>query len=143
MVRDNEVKAAMLAMNVYCQSFNGDVMVEPWEVLNAQGLPFTNFTDYWARRASDEPCSLCCCRFSSAGARLSLCCPRQGPAVLGSDSAHRLYAVPSEVETISARARLWRDAGPRTCRQQCCCPRQQPCRRCRLACTAWIWSSLA
>ena len=49
MVRDNEVKAAMLAINVYCQSFNGDVLVEPWEILSANGMPLTSFNSYWHR----------------------------------------------------------------------------------------------
>ena len=49
MVRDNEVKAAMLGINVYCQSFNGDVLVEPWEILSANGMPLTSFDSYWQR----------------------------------------------------------------------------------------------
>ena len=49
MVRDNEVKAAMLALNVYCQSFNGDVLVEPWEILDNQGMPLTSYNSYWER----------------------------------------------------------------------------------------------
>ena len=49
MVRDNEVKAAMLSMNVHCQSFNSDVLYEPWEILSDQGRPFTSFEDYWAK----------------------------------------------------------------------------------------------
>lgn len=49
LVRDNEVKAAMLAMNVHCQSFNSDVLYEPWEVLAEGGRPVTNFQAFWAR----------------------------------------------------------------------------------------------
>ena len=49
MVRDNEVKAAMLSMNVYCQSFNSDVLYEPWEILSEQNRPLTSFQAYWSR----------------------------------------------------------------------------------------------
>lgn len=49
LVRDNEVKAAMLALNVHCQSFNSDVLYEPWEVLAEGGRPFTNFAAFWSR----------------------------------------------------------------------------------------------
>ncbi|CAL8468600.1 g8140 [Coccomyxa elongata] len=49
LVRDNEVKATMVAMNVHCQSFNGDVLYEPWEVLAEGGRPFTTFASFWAR----------------------------------------------------------------------------------------------
>ena len=51
MVRDNEAKAAMLAANVYCQSFNGDVLVEPWEILSPSGTPLTSYDSYWERCA--------------------------------------------------------------------------------------------
>ena len=49
LVRDNEVKAAMRALNVHCQSFNADVLYEPWEVLAKNGQPFTCFEDFWNR----------------------------------------------------------------------------------------------
>ncbi len=41
----------MLAMNVHCQSFNGDVLYEPWEVLAEGGRPLTNFNSFWSRCA--------------------------------------------------------------------------------------------
>ncbi len=47
LVRDNELKAAMLALQIHCQSFNADVLYEPWEVLDADGQPFTCFQDFW------------------------------------------------------------------------------------------------
>ena len=47
-VRDNEVKAALAAAGVFCQSFNADVLREPWEVLDPAGRPFTCFDDFWA-----------------------------------------------------------------------------------------------
>lgn len=58
LVRDNEVKAAMLALNVHCQSFNGDVLYEPWEVLAEEGRPMTSFASFWSRYfAATHPCS--------------------------------------------------------------------------------------
>ena len=52
MVRDNEVKAAMLSMNMYCQSFNSDVLYEPWEILSEHNRPLTSFEAYWKRCGS-------------------------------------------------------------------------------------------
>ena len=36
-------------LQVHCQSFNGDVLYEPWEVLSDSGQPFTCFQDFWDR----------------------------------------------------------------------------------------------
>ena len=47
LVRDNEVKAAMAGMGVACQSFNSDLLFEPWEVLSVEGEPLTCFQEYW------------------------------------------------------------------------------------------------
>lgn len=58
LVRDNEVKALMATNHIYCQSFNGDVLYEPWEILGSGGLPFTNFEDYWSRYAPAFGCHL-------------------------------------------------------------------------------------
>ena len=49
LVRDNEAKAAMCALGVHCQSFNGDVLYEPWEVLAEGARPFTTFATFWNR----------------------------------------------------------------------------------------------
>lgn len=65
LVRDNEVKAAMVAMNVLCQSFNGDVLYEPWEVLAEGGRPFTNFASFWARCSEHLSCCPRICSSSS------------------------------------------------------------------------------
>jgi cryptochrome 1 len=37
MVRDNEVKAGLAAQGIFCQSFNADVLREPWQVLDVTG----------------------------------------------------------------------------------------------------------
>ena len=34
-------------MGVLCQSFNADVLYEPWEVLDKDGQPLTSFEDFW------------------------------------------------------------------------------------------------
>ncbi|KAK9819946.1 hypothetical protein WJX72_004261 [[Myrmecia] bisecta] len=49
LVRDNEVKAALAARGCHCQSFNADVLYEPWEVLADSGQPFTSFEGFWGR----------------------------------------------------------------------------------------------
>lgn len=51
LVRDNEVKAAMAALGVACQSFNSDLLFEPWDILSETGQPLTCFADYWSRCA--------------------------------------------------------------------------------------------
>ncbi len=47
LVRDNEIKAAMAGMGIFCQSFNAEVLREPWEVLDHLGQPFTAFEGFW------------------------------------------------------------------------------------------------
>ncbi|KAK9817351.1 hypothetical protein WJX74_009833 [Apatococcus lobatus] len=49
LVRDNEVKAAVADLQVHCQSFNGDVLYEPWEVLSDARQPLTSFASFWDR----------------------------------------------------------------------------------------------
>jgi cryptochrome 2 len=48
MVRDNEVKEALTTMGIACRSFTGDVLREPWEVLDPNGVPFSSFDTFWA-----------------------------------------------------------------------------------------------
>lgn len=47
MVRDNEVKAGLVAAGFYCQSFNADILREPWETLDTAGRPFTSYDAFW------------------------------------------------------------------------------------------------
>lgn len=47
MVRDNEVKAGLEADGIFCQSFNADILREPWEVLDPAGKPFTCYDTFW------------------------------------------------------------------------------------------------
>lgn len=48
MVRDNEVKLSLSNLGVHCQSFNADLLREPWEVLDSAGKPYTCYDAFWA-----------------------------------------------------------------------------------------------
>lgn len=52
MVRDNEVKGALHAMGITCTSFTGDVLLEPWELIDEKGQPFSCFDDFWEAHKS-------------------------------------------------------------------------------------------
>lgn len=87
MVHDNEVKAALAGAGIACVSFNGDVLREPWAVVDAVGKPLTRFDDFWAAhtaaaRAAGAP---------APAATPSLRCHR--PAV-GRPSAARMPRAP-------------------------------------------------
>lgn len=56
LVRDNEVKAALAGMKIYCQSFNADVLYEPWEVLDDSKQPFTCYQNFWDKYAHSSLC---------------------------------------------------------------------------------------
>lgn len=55
MVRDNEVKMALGMQGITCYSFNGDVLKEPWEVMDPNRRPFTCFKDFWDAHAASPP----------------------------------------------------------------------------------------
>lgn len=55
MVRDNEVKQALRSMGVLCKSFNGDMLREPWEVLDEVQAPFSSFEGFWRAHQEVEP----------------------------------------------------------------------------------------
>jgi deoxyribodipyrimidine photolyase len=49
-VRDNGVKQALKGMGVACDTFNADLLYEPWEIYSdADGRPFTSFEPFWAK----------------------------------------------------------------------------------------------
>lgn len=52
MVRDNEVKLALISNGVQCKSFNSDLLYEPWEVVDSDGKALTCFEDFWERVVS-------------------------------------------------------------------------------------------
>ncbi|VAI46356.1 unnamed protein product [Triticum turgidum subsp. durum] len=47
LVRDHRVKQVLGAEGITVQSFNSDLLYEPWEVLDDHGCPFTMFTPFW------------------------------------------------------------------------------------------------
>ncbi|KAL9264086.1 Cryptochrome-2-like protein [Drosera capensis] len=60
LVRDHSIKKELLEHNVMVQSYNGDLLFEPWEVYDENGQAFTTFAHYWNKCLSMqmEPCSL-------------------------------------------------------------------------------------
>lgn len=49
LVRDHRVKQALSQAGVLVNTFNADLLYEPWEVNDEHGQPFTTFAAYWAR----------------------------------------------------------------------------------------------
>ena len=45
--RDTQIKAALRAAGLAASSFNGNLLVEPWEIHNQSGRPFQVFTPFW------------------------------------------------------------------------------------------------
>lgn len=43
------MKELLTAEGITVQSFNADLLYEPWEVLDDDGCPFTMFTPFWNR----------------------------------------------------------------------------------------------
>lgn len=41
------MKQVLAAEGITVQSFNSDLLYEPWEVLDDHGCPFTMFTPFW------------------------------------------------------------------------------------------------
>lgn len=60
LVRDHSIKKELLEHNVMVQSYNGDLLFEPWEVYDENGQAFTTFAHYWNKclGMQMEPCSL-------------------------------------------------------------------------------------
>ncbi|XP_020574114.1 cryptochrome-1 isoform X2 [Phalaenopsis equestris] len=49
LVRDHAVKSQLLDYGITVQSFNGDLLYEPWEVYDESGHAFTTFNEFWNR----------------------------------------------------------------------------------------------
>jgi cryptochrome 1 len=49
LVQDYRVKEQLAAEGIDVQSFNADLMYEPWEVLDEDRRPFTMFAPFWNR----------------------------------------------------------------------------------------------
>lgn len=52
LVRDHEVKRRLSAAGIVARSFNGELLFEPWAVLDQQGLPLTTFKSFWDKCGS-------------------------------------------------------------------------------------------
>nr|XP_048333422.1 cryptochrome-1 isoform X2 [Ziziphus jujuba var. spinosa] len=47
LVRDHSVKKKLVELGISVQSFNADLLFEPWEIYDEQGNAYTNFESYW------------------------------------------------------------------------------------------------
>lgn len=47
LVRDHNIKQKLEEIGITVQSYNGDLLYEPWEVYDEEGLAFTTFETYW------------------------------------------------------------------------------------------------
>lgn len=54
LVRDHTVKEKLVERGISVQSYNGDLLYEPWEIYCEKGKPFTNFNSYW-KKCLDMP----------------------------------------------------------------------------------------
>jgi deoxyribodipyrimidine photo-lyase len=52
---DARIKAALLAGGCKARSFNGQLLREPWEVVNNEGAPFRVFSAFWRRSRALGP----------------------------------------------------------------------------------------
>lgn len=51
LVRDHDVKQRLAAEGVTARSFAGELLHQPWEVLDGDNNPFTTFDSFWERCA--------------------------------------------------------------------------------------------
>ncbi|KAJ0966487.1 hypothetical protein J5N97_023404 [Dioscorea zingiberensis] len=49
LVRDHKIKTKLVELGINVQSFNGDLLYEPWEVYEEDGHAFTSFDAYWKK----------------------------------------------------------------------------------------------
>lgn len=57
LVRDRELKQRLRAAGIAARAFNGELLYEPWEVLDDAGRPFTDFASFWHK--CDNVCAAC------------------------------------------------------------------------------------
>ncbi|PVH35400.1 hypothetical protein PAHAL_7G172800 [Panicum hallii] len=75
LVRDHRLKEMLAAEGIVVQSFNADLLYEPWEVVDDEGQPFTMFAPFWNRCLSmpyDPPAPLLPPKKINSG-NLSMC----------------------------------------------------------------------
>ncbi|XP_062109326.1 cryptochrome-1 isoform X2 [Humulus lupulus] len=49
LVRDHNIKEKLVELGISVQSYNGDLLFEPWEVYDESGNAFTTFEAYWEK----------------------------------------------------------------------------------------------
>lgn len=49
LVRDHNIKEKLVELGISVQSYNGDLLYEPWEVYDESGHAFTTFDPFWKR----------------------------------------------------------------------------------------------
>ena len=49
LVLDDKIKNELSAHRISVQSFNGDLLYEPWDVYDENGQAFTTFNKYWEK----------------------------------------------------------------------------------------------
>ncbi|URD90488.1 cryptochrome 2 [Musa troglodytarum] len=49
LARDHKIKSQLENLGISVQSFNGDLLYEPWEIYDESGLAFTTFDAYWSK----------------------------------------------------------------------------------------------
>ncbi|KAJ6431297.1 hypothetical protein OIU84_018730 [Salix udensis] len=47
LVRDHNIKEELVELGISVQSYNGDLLYEPWEIYDERGHAFTTFEAYW------------------------------------------------------------------------------------------------
>ncbi|KAG2566599.1 hypothetical protein PVAP13_7NG183100 [Panicum virgatum] len=75
LVRDHRLKEMLTAEGIVVNSFNADLLYEPWEVVDDEGQPFTMFAPFWNRCLSmpyDPPAPLLPPKKINSG-NLSMC----------------------------------------------------------------------
>ncbi|KAL5781738.1 hypothetical protein ACOSP7_006767 [Xanthoceras sorbifolium] len=60
LVRDHNIKEKLVELGFSVQSYNGDLLYEPWEIYDERGQAFTTFDAYWNKclQMPTEPVSL-------------------------------------------------------------------------------------
>ncbi|KAK8479077.1 hypothetical protein V6N13_070030 [Hibiscus sabdariffa] len=60
LVRDHNIKEKLAEVGISVQSYNGDLLYEPWEIYDEKGQAFTTFDAYWDKclNMQMEPISL-------------------------------------------------------------------------------------
>ena len=138
MVRDNEVKAGLAAAGVHCQSFNAEILREPWEVLAPGGKVGAGWELSCRFAVWGSLCSTLCGSGSGSGSGV-----RQAG---GACQTHQ-HVNPLPLPTPCSPSPALTASGARTAacptRRPRRCPCRRRCRRCHRASRPRSWHSWA